>query len=423
MGKTTRRIGSPLFKRILLAELILLAATGVFRLHLIPKLEPAPPPVAEAVVSVRVQRVAPIPEMPDILLLPGVVKENYVVTVSAEVAGRVEKILPAEGDRVKEGDPLMRLNDDLLRAAYRRAKAQADFDALQLARIKRLSEGGSATGEEMDRAAAALAVSEAALAAAEAELERSRIACPANGVLNDLLVEPGEYVQPGHALAEIVDTDTVKVVVRVPEREVPYFQVGDAVRVLFDVRGEAREVRSSIAFISELGGAESRTTPFEIQVDNRDRLLHTERIVRVGLPRRVLRDVIMIPLEAVIPMEGGKAVYVVTDRRMELAWTRRLPEQLLMRPMEGVFPAGLGDELYTRVEGGKAERRAVTLGIYRGARVQVLDGLKAGDDLIVEGHRHVGPGERVKIVGAGDRDREAAAPDGAESPQVRAGGN
>ena len=92
----------------------------------------------------------------------------------------------------------------------------------------------------------------------------------------------------------------------------------------------------------------------------RDRL-HSGQIVRVVLTRRVLRDVLMIPLEAVIPLEEGYVVYVADAK-------------------------------------GRAERREVTLGLIRGRSVQAVDGLAAGDLLIVEGHRFIGPDQPINIV-------------------------
>ena len=100
----------------------------------------------------------------------------------------------------------------------------------------------------------------------------------------------------------------------------------------------------------------------EILVDNARRALHSGQIVRVRLRRRVVRNVIMVPLAAVIPLEDGRAVYVV--------------------------------------ENGTAQRRDVELGFWRGRSVQVLSGLKAGEKLIIRGHQYVASGQAVKVVEA-----------------------
>ena len=99
----------------------------------------------------------------------------------------------------------------------------------------------------------------------------------------------------------------------------------------------------------------------EITVNNDNRQLRSGQIVRAKLTRRLLRNVIMVPLSSIIPLENGKAVYVV-DREQ------------------------------------KAERRLVELGFFKGRSVRILSGLDEGDQLIVAGHRYVGPGQPVTII-------------------------
>ena len=156
-----------------------------------------------------------------------------------------------------------------------------------------------------------LATSEAQLKEVQARLERTRIVAPITGILNDLPVEEGEYVQAGYAVAEIVDTDPVKVVVQVPERDVPFFSVGQKTEVLADIKGAEQSMAGTITFISELADPQTRSTRLEITVPNKEGLLRSGQIVRARLTRRILENVIMIPLLAVIPMEDSKAVYVV----------------------------------------------------------------------------------------------------------------
>jgi len=105
-------------------------------------------------------------------------------------------------------------------------------------------------------------------------------------------------------------------------------------------------------------------------------LLHGGQIVEVVLTRRVVKDAIMAPLLAVIPLEDGAAVYVVND--------------------------------------GKAKRHDVTLGLIRGREVQIVSGLAVGERLIVAGHRFVGPGQDVRIV----KMDGSATPEAAPAPEA-----
>jgi membrane fusion protein (multidrug efflux system) len=323
-----------------------------------PKQEVTPTPAPP--VNVTVLPVAPEPKQADTFDLPAVVEPNQVVTVAAEVAGRVEWIGPREGTPVQAGDLLMRLNTDLLQAEFERSQAQAKNAQTEFERQQGLVKGGAAPTRELDQAATALAVSQATLQEVRARLERAQIYAPAGGVLNDLPVEQGEYVQTGNPVAQIVQTNIVKVAVSIPEQDVAYFSPGQTVEVLADIKGQPRSFQGMVTFLSSVADPRTRSTRMEITLANPNRILHSGQIVRARLTRRILDDAILIPLQSVIPMEDGYTVYVV--------------------------------------ESSKAERRPVELGIIRGDRVQILKGLQAGDRLIVAGHRFVAPGQDVQVI-------------------------
>ena len=181
-----------------------------------------------------------------------------------------------------------------------------------------------------------------------------------------MLVEEGEYVDPGKPVAQIVDTDTVKVVVEIPERDIAYFAIGEKAEIFVktkdqtETKDQAKSLTGIITFISELADPRTRTTRTEIILDNKQRLLRSGQIVKVSLTRRILEEAILIPLLAVIPMEDSKAVYVVNSTQ--------------------------------------AKRREVDIGIIRDDQVQIRSGLEPGDKLIIAGHRFVAPGQKVNIV-------------------------
>ena len=314
-------------------------------------------------VNVAVQAVVAEPSFPDTFDLPAVVEPNRVVKISAEVAGRIVKIVPSKGSRVRAGDLLIQLDEDLVRPRFDVAQAQAQRDQIEFDRMADLVKKDATSRKDLDDATTRMAISKAQLAEIRATLDRARILSPTSGVLNSRLVEEGEYVQPGTPVAEVVDADTVKVVVDVPERDAPFFAVGQKALAILDTKGQTQPLEGTITFISEVAHPQTRSTRMEISLPNREGLLRSGQIVRARLTRQVLKDVVMIPLLAVIPMEEGKAAYVVDPNTL-------------------------------------AQRRRVELGILKGDRVQVTRGLHAGDRLIVAGHRFVAPGQKVQIVSA-----------------------
>lgn len=311
-------------------------------------------------VNVKVMNISPVPEFSDTFTLPAVVEPNRIVTVSAEVEGRIETIPVVEGCNINAGSLLIKLNTDLLQPQYDMAKAQLERDKIEYTRMANLVKNNATAQSDLDNARTKRDISSAQFDEIQARLNRATIKAPISGVLNKILVEEGEYIQSGKAVAEIVDNDTVKVVVDVPERDISFFTNGREAEVHTTYQGKDRVFTGTITFISQLADELTRSTPIEITLDNKEKCLHSGQIVQVVLTRQILKDVILIPLAAVIPLENGNAVYVANSPT--------------------------------------AKRCEVVLGIIKGDNVQIKSGLKEGDKLIISGHRFVVDEQTVNVV-------------------------
>jgi len=345
-------------RRNIIKTVIILVAIAILTVIMKMPAKKRQAPATEAPpVNVTVMTVTAEPQLADTFDLPAVVEPNRIVTIASEVSGRIERIPLEEGSRVKVGDLLIKLNTDLIRPEFESAKAQVERDQIEFDRMTNLTKENAATQRDLDNATSQLAISKARLEGIRARLERTSIFAPTSGVLNDLLVEEGEYVDPGNPVAQVVDTDTVKVVVEIPERDVAFFSIGSKAEIIANTK---ESLAGTITFISELADPRTRSTRMEITLNNERRLLRSGQIVKVCLTRRILKDAVLIPLLAVIPMEDSKAVYVVNS--------------------------------------SQAKRREVELGIFKGDQVQVISGLEPGDKLIIAGHRFVAPGQKVNII-------------------------
>ena len=349
------------FRRKIIKVVIVLIAIALLAVVMkIPKRERTAPPSEVALVNVTVMPVIAQPQLSDSFDLPAAIEPNRIVTVSAEVEGRIEHIPCKEGDPVKAGDLIIQINDDLIRPLFEVAQEQVKRDKIEFKRMDNLVKDNATSQRDLDDARTKLAISEANLDEVSARLQRTRIISPITGRLNEIIVEDGEYVNVGAPVVQIVDNDTVKVVVDIPERDISFFSIGQEAQVVVNVKGQDITMTGEISFISELADNQTRSTRTEISLDNRKRLLRSGQIVLVRLTRRVIDNAIMIPLLAVIPMEDSKAVYVVNSE--------------------------------------EAQRREVELGFIKGDYVHVKSGLKPGDRLIIAGHRFVAPGQKVNVV-------------------------
>ena len=374
--KTSRKVDRRrLIGRIVGLAIVVTAAGCVAVVAAWPKPQREAPPQEVTPANVEVTTIVPVERVDDVLKLPGVVEPMRVIKVPAEVAGRIDRIAEgvAEGRRVSAGQEMIFINTELLKADHDRTKAAADFDEAEYKRLESLEKRGGATASELDAVRARRDTNLAALAATRAMLDRAVIKARQAGVLNDLPVEAGEYVTPGRTVAEIVEERTVKVVVDIPERDVGRFNVGNPEKVFVPgpERDKPLERTGKITFLSVQADPQTRTFRCEIVLDNADGTLRGGQILKVHMTRRTIDKAILIPLEAVIPLEKGHIVYVVED--------------------------------------GQARQRRVQIGILTGSSVQIVSGLAPGDRLIVSGHRYVGPGKPVKVVNAATQPATAPA--------------
>jgi membrane fusion protein, multidrug efflux system len=349
-----------LFRFFFKALIVFAAVGGLFLAANMPSKNRTVPAEEPAPLNVDVMTIIAEPEFSETFELPAVVEPNRVVMVSAEVAGNIESIPVSKGNAVKAGDLLVRLDSDLIRPQVAVAQAQLNRDKIQYERMKALVANEATSRSDLDDATTKLAVSEATLENITVQLERSSIYSPISGILNGLQVEDGEYVQPGMQVAEIVETDPVKVVVNIPEKDVSFLKETTKAEILFDYKGKQETLAGTITFLSQLADTMTRSVPMEITAENHNGYLHSGQIVKVQLTRRTIKNAILIPLSAVIPMENGNAVYIVNS--------------------------------------SLAQRKEVELGIIKGDRVQITRGLLSGDQLIVAGHRFVAPGQKVNVV-------------------------
>jgi membrane fusion protein (multidrug efflux system) len=347
-------------RNVLKALIVIIAIAVVMAAGRLPEKDRETPAAPAPPVNVTVTTVRAEPNLADTFELPAVVEPNRVVNVAAEFEGRIERIPRKEGSKVQAGDLLVQINDDLIRPAYEKARAQVERDQIEYNRMKKLVEDDATSRRDLDDAITKLAISKAQLEEVAARLQRTRILAPIDGVLNDIMVEEGEYVAIGAPVAEIVETDVVKVVVQVPERDIVFFDVGRQADVRVHTRDGNKWLSGKITFISEVADQQTRSTRMEITVPNEHRIIRSGQIVTVNLTRRILKDAVMIPLLAVIPREEGHSVYVVNSN--------------------------------------EAKRRKVEFDIIKKDRVRITSGVEPGDKLIIEGHRFVAPGQKVNIT-------------------------
>ncbi|HOJ34098.1 MAG TPA: efflux RND transporter periplasmic adaptor subunit [Candidatus Hydrogenedentes bacterium] len=294
----------------------------------------------------------------DKLTITGTVAAWKTATLSAEVGGKIEARPINEGDRVKQGQELFRINTQTLQARLAQAQAQARLANQEYERAQRLTSKGVSAERDLDNALAAKDVAEAEVRTVQIQLEKSVLKAPFEGIIDKCFREENEFVEVGTPLARIIQTDKLKVEVSIPERDISSFKVGGQAYVRCDAfSGES--FKGIIHRISTSAEASTRTFLTEIEVDNPDQKLKPGMIARVDLVRAVYPDSILVPIFSTFLLDEQRFVAVVEEN--------------------------------------KAKIRPITTGIVQGGTVQVLSGLSENDLLIVKGQFDVRDGESVNV--------------------------
>ncbi len=288
----------------------------------------------------------------------GTLRSHDSVMLRPEISGRIAEINFSEGGKVVKGQMLVRLDDSVANARLQQARANLKLAGSQYNRSVELNKQGFVSRQARDEAASNLAVQQAAVALAEAELGKTVIEAPFDGLVGLRTVSVGDYVGPGADLVPIEAIDPLNVDFRIPEQFLNAVSVGAPLHVTFDaIAGLQRE--GSVGAISPLVDVGGRSLLLRANVPNPDYML------RPGLFARV-------------QLELAEAMGLV------------IPESAL---------APSGDAQYVfRVEDGVVKRVMVQIGQRAGAQVEIVSGLNEGDSVVVSGLQKVRDGVQVEVL-------------------------
>jgi membrane fusion protein (multidrug efflux system) len=298
-------------------------------------------------------------ELVETLKLPGTVAALHDVDLAARRGGTILWIGPDEGDRVKAGQKLLQLDVEAAAAEAERAEAECELQRARHKRLAGLYEQNVVSPDEYEEAAADLKKAEAALEAAQVDLDYGTLYSPIDGALERMDVDPGEHVAEGQTVMRLVDIDKVEVWLDVPEKDVLYMRTERKAR-LYTTNGRDLEFEGVVDFLSMTADTASRTYSVKVLVDNPDHLLRPGMIVRAQLVRRDIPQAIAVPFFTILEGERSKRVFVIEDN--------------------------------------VARARSIEHDIIQGGMVQIVEGLGIGDQLVVVGQRDLVEGEPVEIA-------------------------
>lgn len=288
----------------------------------------------------------------------GTTRARESIDVVAEVAGRVAVIAFEEGARVAAGDTLVELDMASERASLREAQAQREDVRKQLERARQLLRTNNVPQARVDELGSTLEAASARVAIFETRLRDREIRAPFDGVVGMREISMGAYVAPQQRITTLDDTEVMRLEFSVPEHFLGRLGTGLGVAARSAAwPGEAFD--GTLSHIDTRVDPATRSVRVQAELPNADGRLRPGMFLGVDLIL-ARREAVLVPEEAVVSEGVRHSVFVIED--------------------------------------GKAVRRAVTLGLRTRGEVELREGVRAGEAVVVLGLQRMRDGAAVRIL-------------------------
>ncbi len=292
----------------------------------------------------------------DAIAATGQIEAVQSIDLRPDVEGRITEIVFREGSEVGKGTPLFRIDDAELQAQVARAEADRDLAVQSLQRTRDLLAQRASSQADLERAEATARSAEASLALLKVRLDRTVVRAPFGGVVGQRFVSLGDYVTTATRLASLQTVNPERVSFQVPERYAAELKRNQT--IAFQVAAMRNKTfTGTVDFVDPVVQLPGRTITIKALVPNPKRELQAGMFVDVRLATAQRPDAIVVPEEAVLALQGVTVVWVIKD--------------------------------------GKATRRPVTLGVRSPGFVEVLEGVDAGEEVVVGGIEKMSEGAAV----------------------------
>ena len=293
----------------------------------------------------------------DNINLSGTLEANEEIELRSEISGIVESINFEEGAKVSKGQVLFRVNDIELRAQLSKVKTAQQLSSENQRRAKLLLEKQAISQEEYEMANADFESSRAESELIAAQLSKTTVRAPFSGTIGLRSISKGTYVTPATPIANLVNTSQLKLTFAIPEKYASQMKVGNT--LTFTTSNSAEEHTAKIYAIEPQVDIATRTLKMRAITDNKDGKLYPGTFANVTMALEVVNDALMVPTEALIPIQNGKKIFVAED--------------------------------------GKAKEVIVETGARTDRDVRVLSGIKVGDTILTSGVMSLKNGTPVNV--------------------------
>ncbi|WP_336802416.1 efflux RND transporter periplasmic adaptor subunit [Kaistia sp. MMO-174] len=312
------------------------------------------------------------------------------VDVAVQAGGIVEKILFKANDKVEQGQLLVQIDDAVERAGLVSANTAVAVSQDALSRAQALLQRNVSTVASLQEAQNNLDKAKGALTQLEATLDQKAIRAPFPGTIGIPKIDVGQYVQPATVVATLQNLDQMKVNFSVPEQELGSLKIGQPVR--FGLKEDDLNFSGKITGIDPKIDAASRLVSVQALLDNADETLRPGQFIRVRVDLPVEQGVIALPQTAVTISLYGAYVYAVQD-----APAAAPASGDAAKSAEAAKPADAGKPAEPAKPDLVAKQVFVKLGRRSGDRIEIVEGVKPGMQIVTSGQNKLSSGSPVAV--------------------------
>jgi len=297
--------------------------------------------------------------------LVGSLKARDSLDIVSEINAAVSEILFSDGQLVEQDQVLVKLDDAKIKARWAEAKARFGLAQTNFKRSRELFDSQTVSRQEFEQAEAEFNVAEAVYNLLNREVSDTVIKAPFAGVVSDRRISHGQYLTAGVPITRLVRIDPLEAEFRVPERHLSRVKKGQQI-VLRSVAHPDLEITGDIFFIDPSINEGTRTVLVKALIPNPDYILKPGLFGALDVVLEEKAGAIVIP-ESSVRYAGDQASVVVMNGE------------------------------------GRAEFRNVKVGQRLPGRVEITEGLTAGEHVVVEGYQKMGPGTAIIISPASEK--------------------
>lgn len=297
--------------------------------------------------------------------LQGNVSTKQNLVIMAEYGGMLTKVYVREGQKVRKGQTLAKIDDGGLSQQLAQVKIQADLAKTTFERQERLWNQKIGSEIQYLQAKSTYEAQQQMVNQLQQQVAKTLVKAPFSGTIDDVITEQGSVVAPGQSqLFRIVNLDDMYIETNVPERYVSAIVPGKDVDVVFPVLG--KEVNAKVRQAGNFINPANRTFKVEVELPKKDVSIKPNLTAKLKINDYTNKKAILIPQSIISEnAEGQQYVYTITDKDGKKA---------------------------------KAKRTIITTGKTQGDYIEVLSGISNADEIIEEGARSVKDGQDVKIL-------------------------